>query len=255
MFPPPAQTVRPACCSVQSPTTTRDRVERDVCGLPAAVTGPDGEAVVGPRHHDQPAARGTERGQLGRGGERVPRPLHHQRRQTDGGQLAGPRALGTTGRVQRERERQHADGAHLLGGAAGDPGAGAAPTDHHRVARTQVVGHRAEAHVEHRRCGRHPLAGDPPRLLDEHDRDAASGQQLGQPLQVHCPHSPAGAVPEQQGGHRQRGLVAVHASRPVRRLDGGQPRLHRTAQSSSTGSGSTSCGPLFCTELTSRDTG
>ena len=240
MFPPlgawrRAQTVRPACCSTQSPTTLGDRVERGVGSRPAAVAGGYGEPVVGTRHHHQPAARAIATGPARRGcrtGRASPAPPASG--SPTAGQLVGTRALGTTGRVQRERERQHADRAHLPGGAAGDPCAGAASADDQRGTRPQLVAHARRSHVEHRRGGRATRLP-----ATRHGCSTSTtvmprrGSSWASRCRSDCLHPAAGAVPEHQRRHAAATPGAGARGRPVRRRDGADGRAiqeHRRAR-------------------------
>lgn len=117
--------------------------------------------------------------------------------------------------MQRKTQREHADGAELLGGPAGDPRPGTAPTGDDGQPRLLQRGpDPAPPDVERLGRGRELLPRHPPRLLDERDRDPLLGQDTGNPLQIPRLDATPGPVTERQHKPRPLGRVPGDAGVP-----------------------------------------
>jgi hypothetical protein len=211
------------------------------------------------------------------GSERVTQPLDHVNGDAVPARFAQfltPRSLGTTGRVQGERQRQHRVRPDRGSRAAGDPGACAAPTDDERPP-VRTVGvecreHREPGPVQGCRLATDPPPAHAPRLVDERDRPPGIHGCIPAGGDVVGPAQSAGTVPEDEqtdrdavglghggsrrplGGLHERGRLGTgHLGAPMTSPVTGST----TPTSWSSGRGSSSCGPFARLLLTAGDTG
>jgi sulfur-carrier protein len=128
-----------------------------------------------------------------------------------------------TGRQQRERQAEHGGSAGRLGGPAGNPRAERATPDHQRQAiqlvRPQVVDHCGPGGVELAGRGGRAPAGDPVRLLDEHDTEALLASGVSSGHQVRGAHPATGAVAEHECTGRVVGKLELRSRRTVGGFD------------------------------------
>ena len=258
----PVRPSRPPAAAPSRRPRRRRRRARHRQRAAAAVAGEHGEPVVGTGHHHQPTSGRSHRGQLARAAERVAVTLDDQGGDPGPTQLVGARALRSPRWVQRESQRQHADRADRAGGTAGDPGSGAASSDHQRAyagrCRSQTATNAASSSggrtATRSPATRHGCSTSTTVIPRRGSRWASRCRSAAS-----IPATRAVAEHERRPG--QRRLVTVHAGVALGCRNGADSRdqeHHRVAAGSELGSsgiGSTSWGPLFCTELTSRETG
>ena len=163
----------------------------------------------------EPAGR---RGDVGRAAERVPGPLHHQRRQAGGrrqvelGQpgLLRPRPAGAAGRRARAPRRRRPP--RRCGRRPGRRPTGRRPAADRSTARCSSTASQARSSVG---GGGGHLAAGPPGLLDADHLDAVSRQPVGQRDQVGRSDAAARAVAEHERGPpvaRSAGRTSTRAS-------------------------------------------
>lgn len=156
-------------------------------------TGDRNDPHTGPRAADPPT-------HLVGAPEGVPVPLQHEDRHRTGPDLLRAGALGPSGRVQGEGESHDGRGTKGPRGPAGHAGSRGPAADDERTAGTQCP-HRLEPGlVEGLRSWGQPAPRHPPRLLDEDDRVAGSGDRGRQRLQVDGIDAAARTVTENERG-------------------------------------------------------
>jgi hypothetical protein len=162
--------------------------------------------------------------------ERVALTLDDEHRHADGVELGQPalrRIVALPGWVDRESEAEDGGDIGLAGRAAGHAGAGRAATCDHRELAPERTGPEPGEHRQPRRVelagGRwRAPAGDPVRLLDEHDVEAGVYGSGSRRDQVRCADPAARAVAEDEasaplGASRRR--MEIRPSGAVGRLE------------------------------------